>query len=35
MVLGDESAQNGHDEEMLSSGGMTMDEPDWIVLKAG
>lgn len=33
--LGDESAQNKHENEMMSGGGMTMDEPDGIVLKPG
>lgn len=32
--LGDEAAQNEHEQEMMS-GGMAMDEPDGIVLKAG
>lgn len=33
--LGDESAQNAHEEEMMSGDGMSMDEPDGIVLKPG
>ena len=33
--LGDEGAQMKHEEEMMSSGGMTMDEPDGIVIKPG
>ncbi len=33
--LGDESAQNKHENEMMSGGGMAMDEPDGIVLKPG
>ena len=33
--LGDEAAQGAHEQEMMSSGGMTMDEPDGIVLKPG
>ncbi len=33
--LGDEAAQDAHEQEMMSGGGMTMDEPDGIVLKPG
>jgi len=33
--LGDEAAQTEHEKEMMSSGGMAMDEPDGIVLKPG
>ncbi len=33
--LGDEPAQSNHEREMMSSGGMTMDEADGIVLKPG
>lgn len=32
--LGDSAAQDAHEQEMMS-GGMTMDEPDGIALKAG
>lgn len=32
--VGDEAAQDAHEQEMLS-GGMAMDEPDGIVLKPG
>lgn len=32
--LGDEAAQDAHEQEMMS-GGMAMDEPDGIVLKPG
>lgn len=33
--LGDEAAQGEHEQEMMSAGGMTMDEPDGLVLKPG
>jgi uncharacterized cupredoxin-like copper-binding protein len=33
--VGDEAAQGEHEQEMMSAGGMTMDEPDGIVLKPG
>lgn len=33
--LGDEAAQGAHEQEMMSGGGMTMDEADGIVLKPG
>ncbi len=33
--VGDASAQNKHENEMMSGGGMTMDVPDGIVLKPG
>ncbi len=33
--LGDEAAQGAHEQEMMSGGGMAMDEPDGIVLKPG
>lgn len=33
--LGDEQAQGEHEQEMMSAGGMAMDEADGIVLKPG
>ena len=33
--LGDEAAQGEHEQEMMSAGGMAMDEADGIVLKPG
>ncbi len=33
--LGDEAAQGQHEQEMMSMGGMSRDEPDGIVLKPG
>jgi uncharacterized cupredoxin-like copper-binding protein len=33
--LGDESSQGEHETEMMSAGGMSMDEPDGIVLEPG
>ena len=33
--LGDEAAQAEHEQEMMSMGGMTQDEPGGIVLKPG
>lgn len=33
--LGDEAAQGEHEQEMMSAGGMAMDEADGLVLKPG
>lgn len=33
--LGDEDAQAGHEREMMSTGGMTHDEPEGIAVKPG
>ena len=33
--LGNEAAQGAHEQEMMSMGGMSQDEPDGIVLKPG